>query len=224
MTEICLGRQILEVYDMANFCANCGTKLGKEDNFCGNCGTKIDKSDIKQNKNLLDTVRDFIEKKEAEKEEEKNKLKTIDKIFESDEIRSEIIKNSIEQIYVISIKNSLKNKLINNRETMSDDEIKHFIKTELKKAIKEQEKARIAKEKEMKRKEKEMKRKEKEMKHKENEMTNGGYCSFKCKHFYEEFLDSGGMIVGDFDSEGIVEYYCNLGHSVAIGKFCKDYK
>ena len=57
-----------------------------------------------------------------------------------------------------------------------------------------------------------------------NKMTNGGYCSFNCKHFYEEFLYSGGMIVGDFDSEGVVEYYCNLGHSVAIGNFCKDYE
>ncbi|MBQ6511321.1 zinc ribbon domain-containing protein [Methanobrevibacter sp.] len=195
---------------MANFCTNCGTKLGKDDNFCGNCGTKINKSDIKQNNTLSGKVKDIIEKKAKEIEEENNKLKTIDKIFESDEIKSEIRKNKIEQMHVISIKNSLKNKIINKRENMSDDEIKHFIKTELKKAIKEQEKVRITKEKEMKRK--------------ENEMTNGGYCNYNCKHFYEEFLDSGGMIVGDFDSEGVVDYYCTLGHSVAIGKFCKDYE
>ena len=117
---------------MANFCTNCGTKLGKDDNFCCNCGTKIDKPYIAQN--LLKRMDDITEKSDA--------------------------------------------------------------------------------------KEKEMMRREME----KNKMTNGGYCSFNCKHFYEEFLDSGGMIVGDFDSEGVVEYYCNLGHSVAIGNFCKDYE
>ena len=31
-------------------------------------------------------------------------------------------------------------------------------------------------------------------------------------------------IVGDFDSEGYVEYYCGLGHSLSYGSFCKDYE
>ncbi len=214
MTEIILRKLFWEGYDMGNFCTNCGTKLGKDDNFCGNCGTKIDKSDIKQNNNILETIKDIIEKNEAkEKEEKKKKLKTIEEIFESEEIKSEIRKNKIDQVRVLSIKDSLKNKLINKRRNMDEGEIKSFIKTELKKANQEQEKARIAKEKEMKRIEME-----------KNKMINGGYCSFDCMHFYEEFLDNGGMIVGDFDSEGVVEYYCNLGHSVAIGNFCKDYE
>ena len=34
---------------MANFCTNCGFKLGRDDNFCTKCGTKVDKSDMRQN-------------------------------------------------------------------------------------------------------------------------------------------------------------------------------
>lgn len=30
---------------MANFCTNCGNRLGKDDKFCTNCGTKIEKED-----------------------------------------------------------------------------------------------------------------------------------------------------------------------------------
>jgi hypothetical protein len=44
-----------------------------------------------------------------------------------------------------------------------------------------------------------------------------------CRHCYEEFIDSGGGIVGDFDSEGYVEYYCRLGHPISFGRFCEDY-
>lgn len=146
-------------------------------------------------------------------EEAKKKLKRIDEIFESEEIKSEITKNKIDQKHITSIKYSLENKLITKREIMSEDEIKNFIKTELKKAKKEQEKARISEEIIMRRE-----------KINENGMNNGGYCSLNCAHCYEEFLDSGGGIVGDFDSEGCVDYYCRLGHSVAFGRFCEDYR
>lgn len=57
-----------------------------------------------------------------------------------------------------------------------------------------------------------------------NEPVHGGYCNLNCRHCYEEFLDSGGGIVGDFDSEGYYEYYCHLGHYVSFGSFCKDYE
>ena len=157
------------------------------------------------------------------KNDEKNeKLKRINEIFESDEIKSEIRKNNIDQIYIISIKDDLKDKLITKKQNMSEEEIKNFIKTELEKAIKEQEKVRIAKEQEKAKiaKEKELNRK----KFENNKMNRGGYCGFGCKHYYEEFLDSGGGIVGDFDSDGYVEYYCNLGHSLADGRFCEDYE
>lgn len=65
-----------------------------------------------------------------------------------------------------------------------------------------------------------MRNKEKE----KNEIINGDYCSLSCRHCYEEFLDSSGGIVGDFDSGGCYEYYCNLGHSVHFGSFCEDYE
>lgn len=52
---------------MANFCTNCGTRLGKGDNFCTNCGTRINNSDIKQD-NHLKSMHDSIEKNRAKEE------------------------------------------------------------------------------------------------------------------------------------------------------------
>ncbi|MEE0902290.1 MAG: zinc-ribbon domain-containing protein [Methanobrevibacter sp.] len=57
-----------------------------------------------------------------------------------------------------------------------------------------------------------------------NNMTGGGYCSFNCIHYCEEYMDSDGGIVGDFNSDGYVEYYCNLGHQISDGSFCKYYE
>ena len=199
-----------------NFCINCGTKLGEEDKFCINCGTKIDKSNIKQGKHLSKSLHDKIKKEidiiAKQNEEKKKKLKTIDEILESEEIKSEIRKNNINQIHVNSIKNSLKNKIIHNREEMSEEEIKYFIKTELEKASEKQKKAKIAKEK--------MSSKKIE----KNKIAQGDYCNLNCRHCCEEFLDSGGGIVGDFDDGGYVEYYCRLGHSLSFGRFCDDYE
>ena len=53
---------------MANFCTNCGTKLGRGDNFCTNCGTKIDKSDMKQQNHSSNQYSDNLEIKKAKKE------------------------------------------------------------------------------------------------------------------------------------------------------------
>lgn len=266
---------------MANFCINCGTKLGKDDNYCINCGTKIDKSDIgydthftsvsdsrekekakkelkrvvggilynntfshKLIENGLDIVRtrDAIKhqvekeiesgqitsggvefrvnqliqehkiKKDKEKEEEKKKLKMIDEIFESEEIKSKITEYKIGQKNVTTIKDRLKNKLINKKENMSEAEIKFFIKTEFEQVRIEQNKARIIRE--------EMNRKKME----KPQRTNGGYCSLNCRHYYEELFDSRGGIVGDYDDDGYVEYYCNLGHPISHGRFCEDYE
>lgn len=164
-------------------------------------------------------VNQLIIEYKLKKEEEKKKLKAIDEIFESAEIKLEISKSNIDQMHVTSIKDSLKNKIIDNEENMSEEEIRYFIKIELEKASKEQENARIAKEKA----EKARIAREKEMV--ENERTRGGYCGLGCRHCYEEFLDSGGAIVGDFDSGGCVEYYCNLlGHYVDYGRFCEYYE
>lgn len=158
-------------------------------------------------------VNQLIKEYKIKSAEDKKKLNMIEEIFESEEIKSEIRKNSIDEIDVISIKDSLKNKLINKRENMDEGQIKHFIKTEFEKIIREQEKVRIAKEKERSSKKIEV-----------TEINHGGYCGWSCKHYYEEFLDGGGGIVGDFDSEGSVDYYCSLGHSLVDGRFCDDYE
>lgn len=158
-------------------------------------------------------IMEYKIRKEKEKEAERKKLKKIDEIFDSDEIKSEIRKNNIDSTHVLSIKDSLKNKIINKRENMSESEIKHFIKTELEKVIREQERVKITKEKEMR-----------SRKIEDAKPVHGGYCSLSCRHYYEEFFNSGGGIVGDFDSGGYVEYYCRLGHSISHGSFCKDYE
>ena len=201
-----------------NFCTNCGAKIRKEDKFCMNCGTKIDRHDIKQKKPLLKSIHEAMEKNREriakEKEEEEKKiLKRIDEIFESEEIQSEIRKNNIRQKHVLFIKDDLKYKLIHKKEEMNDEEIKYFIKTELANVNKKQETVIIPKEKDIIRKKTE-----------KTKTVRGGHCNLNCRHCYEEFLDSGGGIVGDFDSEGYTEYYCHLGHSISFGSFCEDYE
>lgn len=188
------------------YCVNCGAKLEKDYNYCINCGTKTDKSDIKPNSHQLKS------KISIEIEKENRKLKTIDELFESEEIKSEIRKNKIDQINVSYIKNILKNKLSNN---MSEEEIKDSIKIKIKEVGEELKKSEIAKE-----KENEMKSE----KIKVNQNRSGGYCSLNCRHCYEEFLDSGGAIIGDFSSDGLVEYYCRLRHPIAWGRYCEDYE
>ena len=67
----------------------------------------------------------------------------------------------------------------------------------------------------------------KEIRHKpivKNEPVRGGYCSMNCRHCYEELFDSGGGIVGDLEDDGYTEYYCHLGHSISLGRFCEDYE
>lgn len=57
----------------------------------------------------------------------------------------------------------------------------------------------------------------------ENE-TYGGYCDYSCKHYCEEFIDSGGGLDFDFTGDEIVDHYCALGHSLAYGSFCEYYE
>lgn len=59
---------------MVNFCPDWGTKLQKDYNFCPDCGTEIHKTNIKQNKDLLESWKNIAEK--LKKEGEKKKLKT----------------------------------------------------------------------------------------------------------------------------------------------------
>lgn len=82
-------------------------------------------------------------------------------------------------------------------------------------------------EKERKRKFEEQIRQIKEQKKREMEYIRqygGGYCGFGCRHYFEEYFDSHGGIIGDIDNEGYVEYNCNLGHEIYNGKFCKDFQ
>lgn len=175
-------------------------------------------------------VNQLIVEYKAKKEEENRKLKSIDEIFESEEIKSEIRKNKIDQIHVTPIKDNLKNKLIDKRENMSEEEIKHFIKTELEKAGEEQEKARIAEAKEKARIAEAMKkyRTAEEMRYKRttgSKTTNGGYCGWNCQYYCEEILDSDGREVVDYTEDMSGTYlYCRLGHDLVDGRFCEDYE
>ncbi|WP_407377070.1 zinc-ribbon domain-containing protein [Methanobrevibacter sp.] len=191
-----------------NFCFNCGTEIKKDYKFCTNCGAKIDNSNVNQDSSSSEPLLDRVNKilMEQKREEQKKKLKTVDEIFESEEIKSEIRKNNADKIDVILIKEELKNKIVNKQENMTHNDIKNFIKKELEEIGIPDEKPIISK------------------KEKENKPTSGGYCSFGCMHCYEEFFDGGGAIVGDFDGDGYVEYYCRLGHNLAFGRYCEDFK
>jgi hypothetical protein len=136
-----------------------------------------------------------------EKQAEMKKIKMIDDLFESEEIKSQIRKNRVDEFNVIIIKKRLKNKMVKNKQDMTEAQIKSYLKEEFKRyGIPKQ--------------------RETESRKVEN---NGGYCNFNCIHYCEEFLGSEGEIVGDFTSDGVVDHYCNLGHSKAYGSFCQDY-
>ena len=136
-----------------------------------------------------------------EKQAEMKKIKMIDDLFESEEIKSQIRKNRVDEFNVILIKKRLKNKMVKNKQNMTEAQIKSYLKAEFKRyGIPKQ--------------------RETESRKVEN---NGGYCSFNCIHYCEEFLGSEGEIVGDFTSDGVVDHYCNIGHSKAYGSFCQDY-
>ena len=140
--------------------------------------------------------------KAKEKQEEMKKIKMINELFESEEIKSEIRKNGVGEFNVILIRDRLKNKIIKNRENMSEEQIKYYLKNQFKKYGIPKQRAT-------------------ESRTVEN---NGGYCSYNCIHYCEEFLGSEGEIVGDFTSDGVVDHYCNLGHCKAYGSFCHDYR
>ena len=156
-------------------------------------------------------------------ETERKKLKMIDEIFESEEIQSRIKECNIGESQLIPIKDNLKGKIIDERENMSEYEIRNFIKSELKKANREQREARIAEEEARIAREKARIDREREIRRK-IENGEGGYCSLSCAYCYEEYFDGSGSIVGDFTSEGYAELRCSLGHSASSGKFCEYYQ
>jgi hypothetical protein len=163
---------------------------------------------------------EYKTKWDKEKEEERKKSKMIEEILESEEIRTEIRKNNIGQEWVTFIKRQLQAKMIYKKENMDEDEIKDYIKIELKKEREAQEKRRIEEE--------ERKRKLEEQEMIRQEMiANGdaGYCGLECRYFREEFLDEYGGIDADFNPGGAgVDYRCELGYSAYPGNFCEYYE
>lgn len=146
---------------------------------------------------------------EKEKEEERKRLKMIDEILDSEEILSEIRKNKNNRMSVTSIKNNLKEKIINKKELAREDEIRSFIKNELKKARQEEEIIRIF---------------EKRTMTSNKTEKNGGYCSYGCRHYREEYISIDGSMGFDFTGSEIIDHYCALGHRVSYGNFCKYYQ
>lgn len=194
---------------MGNFCTNCGAKLEKDYKYCINCGTKIDQSDIKQESTTFKSIKN-------EKQKAKNELKKVvgGTIFFKETFSDELQKNGLSFYAGAIIKEKLEKEIESGQLKSGEVEsrMKQLIQ-EYKDIQKTEEKVRIAKENEMRHEKTEA-----------PEMTYGGYCSFHCIHYREEFLDSGGGIIGDFDNAGYVEYYCTLGHSISHGSFCKDYE
>lgn len=154
---------------------------------------------------------------EKEKEEEAKRLKLIDEILDSDDVITQIMKSKNSQTFVSAIKDSLKEKLINEKEIKSEYEIRQFINGELEKLKEEEEKkARIEAMQRVIPPESNINRSRTE--------TDGGYCDYSCIHYSEEFIDSDGEISYDFTGSEIIDHYCNLGHNVAYGSFCRHYE
>lgn len=153
-------------------------------------------------------VNQLISEYKIKNDEKNRKLQRIEEIFALQEIRSEITNNNIDQSDINHIKTLLKGKIIDQNENMSEEDIKDYIKESivLHKKVK---KASVTT--------------KPKINHEtvRNEISQGGYCDLSCRHCYEEFLDSYGGIVGDFDDGGYVEYYCALGHQISFGRFCE---
>lgn len=199
---------------MGNFCIYCGAKLEKDYNFCINCGAKVDDSDQKQNDSSSKSVSGEYEKDKAR--DELNKIvggKVLLNAFFIVDLNS----NGLGYDVGMSIRQKLEEEIDSGQiksENVKDraDQLMQEYKREKEKRIAE-ENARIAKQKENRSRKIETPR-----------PAHGGYCSFNCAHYREEYLDSGGGIVGDMDFDGYVEYYCSLGHQIADGKYCTDYE
>lgn len=202
------------MHDMGNFCIYCGAKLEKDYNFCINCGAKVDDSDQKQNDPSSKSVSGEYEKDKAR--DELNKIvggKVLLNAFFIVDLNS----NGLGYDVGMSIRQKLEEEIDSGQIKSENvkaraDQLMQEYKREKEKRIAE-ENARIAKQKENRSKKIETPK-----------PAHGGYCSFNCAHYREEYLDSGGGIVGDMDFDGYVEYYCNLGHQIADGKYCRDYE
>lgn len=199
---------------MGNFCTNCGAKLENDYNFCINCGAKVEKSYTKQIIHSFKSDPHFHEKEKA-----RNELKRVVggvflfNVSFSEELRRNGLGFDTGQSIKQQIEKEIESGQIKSEDVEArKDQLMWQYKIENEKRIAEKN-ARIAKEKEIRSK-----------KIVNSKPARGGYCSFNCIHYREEFFDGYGGIVGDMDMEGYVEYYCNLGHQIANGSYCKDYE
>lgn len=199
---------------MGNFCTNCGAKLENDYNYCINCGVKIEKSHTKQ---IFNSVKSELYNNEKEKA--RNELKRVvgGKILFKVSFSEELHRNGLGYDAGDLIRQQIEQEIDSGQIKSEDVESR---KNQLIHEYKIKNDKRIAEENARKAKEKEMRTKRTV----NTQPAQGGYCSFNCIHYREEYLDSGGGIIGDFDMGGYVEYYCNLGHQISNGRYCKDYE
>jgi len=179
-------------------CISCLSIIGEDQYSCPKCGTQYDKKRVGEIK-----AQDYAKP-----------------VFEDNELKW-TPKNS--GSYISSLAPAIGESLFEYRERLKWEFAEN---TKFKKIIKNAI-VRKKKDEERKRQAEAQKRQREEQRKREMEYIRqygGGYCGYDCRHYYEEFFDDHGAIVGDFDSTGYVEYYCRLGHSVSAGAFCKDFE
>ncbi|MBE6490494.1 MAG: zinc-ribbon domain-containing protein [Methanobrevibacter sp.] len=199
---------------MGNFCIYCGAKLENDYKFCINCGAKVDVFGQNQDNSSFKSSPG-----EYEKDKARDELKRLagGKILLDAFFIEDLNSNGLDYAVGLSIRQQIEKEIDLGQVKSGDveariDQLMREHRTEKEKKIAE-ENAQIAKQKEKRSKKIETPR-----------PAHGGYCSFNCAHYREEYLDSGGGIVGDMDFDGYVEYYCSLGHQIADGKYCTDYE
>ena len=51
-----------------------------------------------------------------------------------------------------------------------------------------------------------------------------GYYNYSCIHYFEEYISADGGLSFDFTGDEIIDHYCNLGHSLSYGSYCRYYE
>ena len=211
MVEYNLG-EILSRWKIISprYCINCFAIMNEDEYCCRNCAT-----------NLSD----------AKRVEEIKNMKYKKPVFDMVQLKwnSKFADNYLDSLAPAMGESQFEYRERLKWEFAENNKLKSKITVEIEGIIKREKELeeRRRKAREIEKREEELKRQQAEKRKREEEYIRqygGGYCSSACRHYYEEYFDSRGAIVGDIDDEGYVEYNCNLGHSVSFGSFCKDYK